>query len=371
MKLEQIARLFSPQRIAFVPALGGDFTWDRAVAANLASAAFKGELYTLNAGEISPEAPGTVVTPDALPDGVDLAVVSLPQPYGAATVEFLAAKGCRAIVLVGPAVLETEAGRAESEAIRRAARRAGVRVFGPARVGVMVPGIGLNAGAFPRLPEPGPLALLTQSDSIATTLIDWSAPRRIGFSRVVSLGETTDADIGDLMDFLAADRETRGVLLYLCGVTDSRRFMSAARVLSRVKPVVVLRPVCGAAMPGRAATLAGELMRPSDVFHAAFKRAGMVRIDALEGLLGAAETLSMTTSWGMRGLRAGRLAILSNGSAPAMLAGDALVASGGRLAPLPAELSAKPGTRSRRGARPRRGCRSGRLPHGPRTARVE
>ena len=343
MKLEQIARLFSPQRIAFVPAFGGDFTWDRAVAANLASAAFKGELYTLNAGEIPPEAPGTVVTPDALPDGVDLAVVSLPQPYGAATVEFLAAKGCRAIVLVGPAVLETEAGRAESEAIRRAARRAGVRVFGPARVGVMVPGIGLNAGAFPRLPEPGPLALLTQSDSIATTLIDWSAPRRIGFSRVVSLGETTDADIGDLMDFLAADRETRGVLLYLCGVTDARRFMSAARVLSRVKPVVVLRPVCGAAMPGRAATLAGELMRPSDVFHAAFKRAGMVRIDALEGLLGAAETLSMTTSWGMRGLRAGRLAILSNGSAPAMLAGDALVASGGRLAPLPAELSAKPG----------------------------
>src|SRR5512139_2491924 len=136
MKLEQIARLFSPQRIAFVPAVGGDFTWDRAVAANLASAAFKGELYTLNAGEFPPGAPGTVVTPDALPDGVDLAVVSLPQPYGAAAVEFLAAKGCRAIVLVGPAVLETEAGRAESEVIRRAARRAGVRVFGPARVGV-------------------------------------------------------------------------------------------------------------------------------------------------------------------------------------------------------------------------------------------
>ncbi|MCU0896822.1 MAG: GNAT family N-acetyltransferase [Burkholderiales bacterium] len=343
MKLEQLARLFAPRRVVFVPALGGDFTWGRATAANLASSTFQGEIYTVNVAENAAGAPGTLVHPEALPDNIDVAVVALPQPYGAATVEFLTAKGCRAIVLVGPAVLETETGRAETEAIRRAARRAGARVFGSSRVGIMVPEIGLNAGSFPRIPRPGPLALITQSDSIATTLIDWAAPRRIGFSRVVSLGEAVDADIGDLMDFLAADRETRGVLLYVCGVTDARRFMSAARVLSRVKPVVVLRPTCGATAPARATTLAGAMMRPSDAFHAAFKRAGMVRIDALEGLLAAAETLSITTAFGMRGLRAGRLAIVSNGSAPAMLAADALVASGGRLAALPAELADKPG----------------------------
>jgi acetyltransferase len=343
MKLEQLARLFGPQRVVFVPAEGGEFSWDRATAANLASGTYKGELYTLQLGEPRPGMPGTVVPRGGLIGGVDLGIVSLPQPEGAAIVDLLAAKGCRAIVLVGPAVLDTEAGRADREAIRRAARHAGVRVFGPDRVGLMVPSLGLNAGAFPRMPEPGPLALLTQSDSIATTLVDWAAPRRIGFSRIVSLGETTDADIGDLMDFLAADRDTRGVLLYLCGVSDARRFMSAARVLSRVKPVVVLRPVCGATMPGRAATLAGELMRQSDVFHAAFKRAGMVRIDALEGLLAAAETLSITTAWGMRGLRAGRLAIVSNGSAPAMLAADSLVASGGRLAQLPPEYASVSG----------------------------
>jgi acetyltransferase len=348
MKLEQLARLFAPQRVVFVPAAGGDFTWDRAVAANLASAAFEGEICTMRTAGRTSDVPGKAVTADALPDGIDVAVVSLPQPDGAAIVERLTAKGCRAIVLVGPAVLDTETGRGETDAIRRAARRAGARVFGSSRVGIMVPAIGLNAGSFPRLPEPGPLALITQSDSIATTLVDWAAPRRIGFSRVVSLGEAVDADIGDLMDFLAADRETRGVLLYLCGVTDARRFMSAARVLSRVKPVVVLRPVCDAAMAARPATLASQLMRPSDVFHAAFKRAGMVRIDALEGLLAAAETLSITTAFGMRGLRAGRLAILSNGSAPAMLAADTLTASGGRLAPLPAELADKPG-RSRSG----------------------
>ncbi|MCX7891822.1 MAG: GNAT family N-acetyltransferase [Burkholderiales bacterium] len=339
MKLEQIARLFSPERIAFVPAQGVESTWDRAAIANLAAATFRGELYTLKPAESRAGLPGRVTEAHALPDGIDLAIVSLPQADGERVVDLLAAKGCKAVVLVGPAATDTEARRVEREGIRRAAQRAGVRVFGPDRVGIIVPGAGLNAGAFPRVPAPGPLALLTQSDSIATTLIDWSAPRQIGFSRIVSLGETTDADIGDLIDFLAADRDTRAVLLYVCGVTDARRFMSAARVLSRVKPVVVLRSLCGSDAAAKAATGAGRLLRASDAYHAAFKRAGMVRVHSLEGLLAAAETLSITTAKGMRGLRAGRLAIVSNGSAPALLAADALVASGGTLARLPPELA--------------------------------
>ncbi|MGA8054984.1 MAG: GNAT family N-acetyltransferase [Burkholderiales bacterium] len=338
MKIEHLALIFAPRRVVYVPASGSEPAWDTATAANLGGSGYRGELFSLAPAKPRAGLPGTVVSLDTLPDAIDLAVVSLPQPEGPALVDALAAKGCKALLLIGAAATGGDAGRAARHAIRDAAKHREMRVLGPDRLGVMVPSLGFNAGSWPRLPAAGPLALVTQSDSIAATLVDWAAPRRIGFSRIVSLGETADAEMGDLIDFLAMDRETRAILLHVQEFTDARRFLSAARMASRSKPVVVVRGGRWAERGGQGSTLAGRLIRSSDAYHAAFKRAGIVRVGSLEGLFAAAETLSLASGQSLRSLRAGRLAIIANGSGPAILAADALIAAGGQLAVLPVEL---------------------------------
>jgi acetyltransferase len=338
MKLEHVRFLFAPRRVAYVPAAGCEPAWDRAVAANLAASGFRGEVFTAQPQEPRSELPGTVVPLDALPGDLDVAVVSLPRGEGERLVEVLAEKGCKAMILVGAAATGGAAGSAARRGIRAAARARGLRVLGPARLGVIAAATGFNAGAWRYLPASGPLALVTQSDSIAATLMDWAAPRRIGFSKILSLGETEDAELGDIIDFLALDRETRAILLHVQSFTDARRLLSAGRVASRAKPVVVVRGGRWSERAGMGELTPGRIMRPSDVYHAAFKRAGMVRVETLEGLFAAAETLSLASLQSWRSLRAGRLAIVSNGSGPAILAADTLVAHGGLLAELPDEL---------------------------------
>ena len=163
------------------------------------------------------------------------------RPICPALLDDLAAVGGRAIVVIGggagPVALDAE----QARAMRAAARRHGVRVIGPDRVGVMVPRLKLNAGSAAQLPPDGDLAFVTQSDSIATAMLDWATDQRIGFSRVVSLGESADVELGDILDYLALDLATRAILVHLEGIADARRFMSAARTAARVKPVIVLK----------------------------------------------------------------------------------------------------------------------------------
>jgi acetyltransferase len=338
MKLEHVRFLFDPRRVAYVPAAGCQPVWDRAVAANLGKSGLRSEVFSVVAGERRDGLPGTVVSVDALPDALDVAVVSLPQDEPDRIVAALADKGCKAVILVGAAATGGLAGAAARHELRKAARERGLRVLGPDRLGVISPATGFNAGAWPRLPESGPLALVTQSDSIAATLMDWAAPRRFGFSKIVSLGETEDAELGDIIDYLALDRETRAILLHVQSFTDARRMLSAGRVAARAKPVVVVRGGRWSERAGMGELMPGRLMRPSDVYHAAFKRAGMVRVETMEALFAAAETLSLASLQSWRSLKAGRLAIIANGSGPAILAADALVAQGGVLADLPEEL---------------------------------
>ena len=338
MKLDDVKFLFAPRRVAYVPAAGCEPVWDRALAANLAGGGYRGEVFSVQPADTRASLPGTAVALAALPDGLDLAVVSLPQTDADQLVQALADKGCKALILVGAAATGGEAGSAARRALRSAARARSLRVLGPDRLGVITPATGFNAGAWPRMPASGPLALVTQSDSIAATLMDWAAPRRLGFSKIVSLGETEDAELGDIIDFLALDRETRAILLHVQSFTDARRLLSAGRVASRAKPVVVVRGGRWSERAGMGELMPGRLMRPSDVYHAAFKRAGMVRVETLEALFAAAETLSLVSMQSWRSLRGGRLAIIANGSGPAILAADTLVAHGGVLAGVPEEL---------------------------------
>src|SRR5690606_27890808 len=217
-------------------------------------------------------------------------------------------------------------------ALEAVVRPRGLRIVGPNCLGVIAPHANLFASFAAHRPLPGDLALVSQSGAVAAGVLEWARPRDIGFSAVVSVGDALDVDFADLLDCFAVDRHTRAILLYIEHVRDARKFLSAARAAARAKPVVVVKP--GRHAPHRSAprTHAAALARPDDVYDSAFRRAGLLRVNALDELFAAAETLSHLVT-----LPGNRLAVLTNGLGTGMLALDRLVDAGGR----PARLSAQ------------------------------
>ncbi|HMA46619.1 MAG TPA: acetate--CoA ligase family protein, partial [Frankiaceae bacterium] len=220
------------------------------------------------------------------------------------------------------------------KALLDAAKPSGLRVLGPGSTGIQVPGIALNASWIATAAKPGRLAMVSQSGSLIAGVMEWAAARGIGCSHVISAGDAADIDIADLLDYLAADAAARAILLYVRSIHESRKFLSAARAAARAKPVIVLKA-------GRRLGADGEevtALAPDEVFDAAIRRAGMLRVYDIDELFDAVQTLACVRLQGWQGGES--LAILCNGSGPGEIAADRLVAGGGRLAPLSAATEA-------------------------------
>lgn len=270
----------------------------------------------------------------SLPEPPDLVVVATPAHAVPNVIRDAAACGARAAV-----VLTAGLGRGPGslgEAVRRQAHAAGLRMVGPNCLGLMSPGAKLNASFATRLPRPGPLALISQSGAIAAGVVEWSLRHKVGFSGVVSLGDALDVDFGDCLDHFAEDPATRAILLYIEAISDARKFMSAARRAARIKPVIVMKAGRHGEGARAAATHTGALAGADEVYDAAFRRAGLLRVRDLDEFFAAALTLAAQP------LFAGdRLAILTNGGGLGVLSVDRLMDLGGRLAELePATLAA-------------------------------
>ena len=217
-----------------------------------------------------------------------------------------------------------------------AARPHLLRILGPNCVGLLSPGIGLNASFAHEAALPGKLAFVSQSGALTTGLLDWARARSIGFSHFVSLGESADVDFGDVIDYLASDPHTSSILMYVEAITHARKFMSAARAAARNKPIIVVK--AGRAPEGAKAATShtGALAGTDNVYDAAFRRAGALRVVTMSDLFVAAETLASA-----KPLAGERVAILTNGGGPGVLAADAISLGGGRMAKLSDETMAR------------------------------
>jgi len=211
--------------------------------------------------------------------------------------------------------------------MQKAARRHGLRVIGPNCLGVIVPPARLNASFAANMPLAGDLALISQSGAVGVAFVEWGVERAIGFSAMVSIGDASDVDFGDLLDHFALDIGTRAILLYVESITDARKFMSAARAAARAKPVLVIKSGRHKQAAQAAATHTGALAGSDAVYDAAFRRAGLLRALDLGDLFAAAETLAHVGR-----LHGNRLAILTNGGGVGVLAVDRLMDLGGTLA---------------------------------------
>ncbi|MBN9443577.1 GNAT family N-acetyltransferase [Bosea sp. (in: a-proteobacteria)] len=220
-------------------------------------------------------------------------------------------------------LLVPDGGAADGERLRIAARAAGLRLIGPSSLGLAAPRLGLNATAVPVQLRAGSLALIAQSNSVAAGILAWAARRGIGLSGAVILGDGADVDIADSLDHFGADLSTRTILLAIDDVSDAARFLSSARAAARLKPVLVLKPPRREA-PWPALTHSALIVTSDAAHDAAFHRAGLLRVDDLDELFAAAETLGRA-----RATDAGRLAIVSNGEGLAALAAARLRRVGG------------------------------------------
>ena len=242
----------------------------------------------------------------------DLAIISLEHKDIAPALELAGRMACRAALVISSGV-----GPELSAELKKIARREGMHLLGPNSLGFQRPQLQLNASAAGPLASPGSLALVSQSGALTSSMLDWARSNGVGFSSVVSLGPHTSVDIAQALDFLANDAQTHSIVVYMEGISNARRFMSALRSAANAKPVVVLKAGRKAAGNAAAQTHSGTIVGSDDVFDAALRRAGAVRVRSFVALFSAAKCLAS------RYRPVGkRLAIVTNGGGPGVLAAD-------------------------------------------------
>ena len=330
MSTYRLKNVLSPRSVALVGASPRPVSVGRAVLENIRRAEFKGPFGLVNSRHAEVGGLAAVSSLDQLPFVPELVIVTAPAAEVPGIIDQAGRRGSAGALIVsaglghGPGSLH--------EAAIAASRRYGVRLIGPNCLGIMMPGVSLNASFAAHMPGAGSLALISQSGAIAAGMVDWAAQRGVGFSGIVSIGDQIDVDIADLLDHFAMDHKTRAILLYIEAIKDARKFMSAARAAARVKPVVVVKSGRMAQGAQAAATHTGSLAGADAVYDAAFRRAGVLRVSDLRELFDCAETLGRVQSPTGK-----RLAILTNGGGLGVLAVDRLVELGGISASISAD----------------------------------
>ena len=324
MSIRHLDALFDPQSIAVFGASLRTGSVGATVWHNLCQGHYAGPLYAVNLKHRYLAGHPVFARASDLPEVPALAVICTPPASVPGLIEELGCLGTRAAV-----VLTAGMDVAQKQAMLNAAQKHLLRILGPNCIGLLAPHKGINASFSHIDALPGELAFVSQSGALVTAMLDWAQGRGIGFSHFVSLGEHADVDFGDMLDFLASDPKTRAILLYAESIESPQKFMSAARAAARNKPVIMVK--AGRSPQGQlaAASHTGALAGSDRVFEAAISRAGMLRVDTLQELFLAAETLSR-----FRTNDNDAITILTNGGGAGVMAADAAAHEGVPLATL-------------------------------------
>lgn len=337
MSIRNLEHLFNPESVAVFGASIRPHSVGKTVMDNLLSGGFPGPIMPVNPKYRA--VAGVLAYPnvDSLPETPDLAVLCTPPATIAPLITELGERGTKAIIIMSAGLnQEDDNGRSYQQVALDRAKPNLVRILGPNCIGLMAPHAGLNASFAHTHPLPGNIAFVSQSGALATSVLDWSKASGIGFSYFVSLGNSADVDFGDVLDYLSRDSHTTAVLLYIESIKEPRKFMSAARAASRNKVIIAVKAGRFAEGAKAAASHTGALTGSDDVFDAALRRAGVLRVDTIEHLFDAVETLGR-----IKRIQRNHLTILTNGGGPGVMATDALISAGGELTDLSPETIAK------------------------------
>ncbi len=322
--------LFDPHSVAVIGATDRPASVGRTVLQNLLHPGFRGKVFAVNPQRSEVLGLKSYKSIRDIPERVDLAVLATPAATIPALVGECVDAGTRSAVVISAGFRERGPAGAELERqIEEQLARGSMRLIGPNCLGVMNPGVGLNATFAKDAPKTGTVALLSQSGALLTAILDWSQREQVGYSAVVSTGSMLDVGWGDLIYHFGDDPHTKSILLYMESVGDARSFLSAAREVALSKPIIVIKAGVSQAASRAAASHTGALTGSDEVLEAAFRRGGVLRVHNISDLFYMAEVLGKQP----RPLGP-RLTILTNAGGPGVLATDSLVANGGELAPL-------------------------------------
>ncbi len=324
---------YTPNSVAVIGASDRDGTVGRTVVANLCNGKFQGRVYAVNPKRSEILGLRCYANIAAVPEKVDLVVMVTPAPTVPGVIRECVDAGARSAIVISAGFKERGPEGAELERqIRAELRRGEMRLVGPNCLGMMNPGLGLNATFARDIAQPGNVAFLSQSGALLTAILDWSFQANVGFSAVVSTGSMLDVSWGDLISYFGEDSQTQSILLYMESIGDARSFLSAAREVALTKPIIVIKAGRSEVASHAASSHTGALTGNDEVFDAAFRRCGALRVQNISDLFYMAEVFGKQPR-----PNGPRLTILTNAGGPAVLATDALIATGGRIAPVSKE----------------------------------
>jgi acetyltransferase len=331
MRKFSLDAFFKPESLAVLGASEKDKTIGQALVHNLLRDGFPGKIYPVNRKyqEIQGLPAYPLVTDVREP--IDLAVIAIPIKDVPDAMRECGQAGIGAAIIISAGGKETGlAGKEIEAAIQAEATKAGIRYLGPNCMGLLCPSSKLHASFAPLCVQPGNLAFISQSGALCRSILGWAIPKKIGFSHFISVGSMADVDFGDLIDYLGNEERARSIVIYMENLTQHRKFMSAARSVSRVKPIIVIKAGRSRAGAQAAASHTGAMAGADQAYTAAFRRAGIIRVDTIGQLFDCAEALGKT-----KRPTGGNLGIISNAGGPGVMAVDAL----GRWDQEPATLS--------------------------------
>jgi len=331
VSIETLDKIFNPQRVAVIGASDKKTAVGYTVLRNLIGSGFQGVVYPVNAKRESVQGIQAFRDIPSLPHAPDLAVICTPGRSVPGLIRACGEAGTRGIVIISAGFREAgEEGRAlERKILQEQAKFEGMRIVGPNCLGIIVPGIHLNASFAAATPGKGHIGFISQSGALCTSVLDWALEEGIGFSYFVSVGNMLDVSMGDLIDYFGSATETRSIILYIESITEAREFMSAARAFARVKPIVAFKAGRFTESAQAAASHTGAMAGVDAVYEAAFQRAGIERIFQIEDMFDCAELLARQQT-----PKGDRLAIVTNAGGPGVMTTDALIARDGELAVL-------------------------------------
>lgn len=318
MKQHQLEKFFNPNSIAVIGARNRPKTVGMTVFKNLLKGGYTGQLYAINPRHKAVQGQPCFASVADVASTIDLAVIATPANTVPEILIECGKKGIKNIIILSAGFSESgdEGAKLEST-ILNLIKQYNIRIIGPNCLGIIIPALNMNASFSNIAVESGDLALVSQSGALCAAILDWALPQKIGFSSIVSIGNSVDIDFGDVLEYLALDPKTKSILLYIEGIRNAHKFMDGLRLAAKTKPIVVIK--AGRFQQGSVAavTHTGALIGEDDVFDSALERAGAVRVMTIEQLFTAAKILSKNYL-----IKGDRLCIITNGGGAGVMAAD-------------------------------------------------
>lgn len=324
---------FNPKSIAVVGATKTPKSVGNTLMQNLVSGQFSGKIYPVNPKYDTLFDLKCYPSLDQIPDQVELVIIITPAKTVPGIIDQCISRGAKGAIIISAGFKELgqEGLDLENEVLRRA-REGNLRIVGPNCLGIMNPLNNFNGTFAASMALKGNIAFISQSGAMCTAVLDWSLKQKIGFSAFVSIGSMADVNWGDLIDYLGNDPNTNSILIYMESIGDAKNFLSAAKEVVLNKPIIVIKAGRTEAAAKAAASHTGSLAGSDEVFDAAMRRVGVLRVDEIGDLFDMAEVLAKQPT-----PQGPNLAIITNAGGPAVLATDAAARYGAEIAQLAPE----------------------------------